>query len=129
MFTVLATALVNLISEVTGGIRFVVIEEIVPASASHPAAGAVPGPGGRPDPCRRPGVDPVRRCDRAVPAGRAPAAGRPAPPLVHPPDVVARRRPVASALRGRTDHAPRGRLPSGLTAPGPCGWRPRPPHG
>lgn len=52
VFTVLAVALVNLISEVTGGIRFVVIEEITPAPASDPvpAPEAPPASGTHPNP-------------------------------------------------------------------------------
>lgn len=52
VFVVLATALVNLISELTGGIRFVVIEEIVPTAAPRRA----PAPAAPPPPVVPPGI-------------------------------------------------------------------------
>lgn len=77
VFVVLATALVNLISEITGGIRFVVIEEIVPSTrpapapppkpvvppgaATGPPAGTPGFPTGPPRPARPPQAQPPRR--------------------------------------------------------------------
>lgn len=56
VFIVLATALVNLISEITGGIRFIVIEEIVEDDPVRPPA-AAPAPLAPPEspPTSRPG--------------------------------------------------------------------------
>lgn len=69
VFTVLATALLNLISEITGGIRFVVIEEILDDPA--PAA---PTTAPREEP--RPAAPPV---------AAAPASPPPPPAFVPPP--------------------------------------------
>lgn len=68
---VLATALLNLISEITGGIRFVVIEEIV----ETPAASAPARP---PSPLALPTVPPTAP-SIAAPVAPAPAVTDPAP--------------------------------------------------
>jgi hypothetical protein len=72
VFMVLATALLNLISEITGGIRFVVIEEIVeaPAPPSRPPA-----------PLALPTVPP------SAPPVMAPLPPAPAPPEPGRPDL------------------------------------------
>lgn len=72
VFMVLATALLNLISEITGGIRFVVIEEIVdtPAPPHRPPA-----------PLALPTVPP------AAPPVMAPLPPAPAPPAPARPDL------------------------------------------
>ncbi len=80
VFTVLATALINLISELTGGIRVVIIEEIVDRREPRtpPPAMDVPvAPERDRGPSPFPEVDPPRP--------RGPAAGsRPAPPTGPP---------------------------------------------
>ena len=72
---VLAAALFNLISEVTGGVRFVIIEEIVERpthpSAVTPAASPGPGPSARP-----PVGPPTRQVEERLPV-EPPAAARP----------------------------------------------------
>ncbi len=99
VFTVLATALVNLISELTGGIRVVIIEEILdepapaaPAQQEHavaptrpaPAFPVVPSLPARPpvappspdgDPPRWPGSGPVGPPSGPPPSGEATAPG------------------------------------------------------
>lgn len=93
VFAVLAAALVNLISEITGGIRFVVIEEILPAPAAARTAASPP----------------------VVPAGIAtgPAPGTPGFPTVPPSapgraegEVPPRRRPRPEGQRSPS-RAPR----------------------
>lgn len=100
VFAVLTAALVNLISEMTGGIRFVVIEEIPPAPAvarapappavvpAGIATGPAPGTPGFPTvppsaPGRAQGEGPTRRRS-SQDAQRSPS--RPAPPGSDPHD-------------------------------------------
>ncbi len=75
VFMVLATALLNLISEITGGIRFVVIEEIVDDPAAAPAAGP-------PSPLALPTIPPTG------PPVMAPAPAATAPPVARPPTAA-----------------------------------------
>jgi hypothetical protein len=80
VFMVLATALLNLISEITGGIRFVVIEEIVEPSA--PAA--APTPLALPTVPSTPSVAPPA----PAPASDADAFARPAAPAPATPSAA-----------------------------------------
>jgi len=120
VFTVLATALLNLISEITGGIRFVVIEEIVEHPAAWPTAPAPPGP-------------PVPAAT-APPAATGPPAPRPAaagPPAARP--AGATRRPsgrpqpprAPSSASGPANRRPSSSPPPGSPASRPAGAEPR----
>ncbi len=73
VFTVLATALVNLISELTGGIRVVIIEEIV----ERPAARTSRTPGDTPPRSRPPGPPAATEQGPRPTRSSRPAAGPP----------------------------------------------------
>lgn len=106
VFIVLATALVNLISEVTGGIRFIVLEEIL-----------------EDDPVAPPSILPA---EAARPAPRPPAP----PPEVGPPraKVPPPKPPPASARFGSGRSGPRAPAPGdAVPAAPPAGTRRRPP--
>jgi hypothetical protein len=87
VFTVLAAALFNLISEVTGGVRFVVIEEIVERPETHPSAAPASAPATAPPtapptpveerlPADVPGTARPPRAARGAANGERPTAGR-----------------------------------------------------
>lgn len=87
VFTVLSAALINLISEITGGIRFVVIEELVPpqptrAPRTQPQT-ASPSPTQTPSPFPR--VEPLPPATRPQPSGALPASWPGALPSPRPP--------------------------------------------
>ena len=107
VLTVLAAALFNLISEVTGGVRFVVIEEIVDRPETHPATAAPAPP--VPAPPRAP--RPARPSPRS--GSRPTCPVRPAPPGA--------RRTVTVRARAATGRRPAGAPPPppGPTVPPP----------
>jgi hypothetical protein len=131
VFTVLAAALFNLISELTGGVRFVVIEEVIPraersAAATRPAPPAVPLP--QPMPERVP-ADPVSGAPSSAPLppgfgipGPGPGAPGPPPfdeavaPDAAPRGRVARRREPAGPTSGipTSTSQPEGQAPASM---------------
>lgn len=109
VFTVLATALVNLISELTGGIRVVVIEEIVDRGeprTSPPTDVPVVPARERPR-SALPDVDPPRPTGPRGPSSHPPSAGPPVGPPATWPGSGPAPTPVPDTEGTGTPTAPR----------------------
>jgi len=137
VFMVLATALLNLISEITGGIRFVVIEEIVEAPAPAPTRPPVPlalptvppsepplmapQPAPPPDPGR---PDLTKSGSTAAPSprdeGAGPATRRPTGKKAAPRKVAARKAPAERATPRPSSGTGRSTTGSGRRGRGPA---------
>ncbi len=108
VFTVLAAALFNLISEVTGGVRFVVIEEILERPDTHPAAAAEATAA----PTLAPPSAPPTRVDERLPA-EVPGSAR-------PPRAARGAANGDRGVAGRNGKAPRRRPASASRPEGPA---------